>query len=421
MWVVSQIVDLFWVGKLGSQSMAGVGIANIILMFLMSVDMGLIVGVRALIARHVGAADTKSANHVAGQAVLLGAAWGTVVTVSGMFLVGPILRLFGVDSGVAAEGAAYARVMLAGWVPLEVLIFGLYAIQASGDTVTPMVVEAIIRALHVALTPFLVMGYWVFPRLGVSGAALSNIIAQVLGAVAISWVLFRGWSRLRPSARDLRFAPPIVWRILKVGIPALIMSVQGSIGGMLLMKLIVPFGTLAVASHTLASRVEMFLIVPGFGLGAGAGVLVGQNLGAGSPERAKQSAWLAVGIVEAFMLACSIVILLWAERVVGIFSDDPALVALGSTFLRIATAGYMVMAFSSVLQSCIAGAGDTLPNMVISVAGMWAVQLPLAFLLSRVEWIGIYGVRWAMAANLAAWAIAYTAYFCLGRWKHKRI
>jgi Na+-driven multidrug efflux pump len=165
----------------------------------------------------------------------------------------------------------------------------------------------------------------------------------------------------------------------------------------------------------------MFLIVPGFGLGAGAGVLVGQNLGAGRPDRARKGAWLAVSIVEAFMLACSIVVLLWAERVVGLFSADPGLVELGATFLRIATASYMVMAFSSVLQSCIAGAGDTLPNMIISVAGMWAVQLPLALFLSRVEWIGIYGVRWAMAANMAAWAIAYITYFCLGRWKNKRV
>ncbi|OGO36831.1 MAG: hypothetical protein A2147_10105 [Chloroflexi bacterium RBG_16_57_8] len=421
MWVVSQIVDLVWVGRLGSQSMAGVGLANFVLMLLMSVDMGLTVGVRAMIARHVGAGDIKSANHIAGQAILFGATWGALVTVSGLLLIEPVLRLFGVDAAVAAEGTAYARVMLAGWAGLQVLVYGLYAIQASGDTVTPMIVEAGMRTLHIALCPFLVMGYWVFPRLGVSGAALSNVAAQVLGAIAVSWILFSGRSRLRPTARDLRFAPRVMWRLLKVGIPALVTNVQVALGGILLMGFIVPFGTFAVASHTLASRIEMFLLVPGMGLGAGAGVLVGQNLGAGRPERARTGAWLAAGIVEAFMVASSAVILIWAESVVGLFSGDPELIALGSTFLRIATAGYLVMAFAFVMQNSIAGAGDTVPNMIISVAGIWGVQLPLAFLLSRVGGLGIYGVRWAIVASAVALAFAYTTYFCLGRWKTKRI
>jgi putative MATE family efflux protein len=421
LWVVSQITDLIWVGRLGSRSIAGVGIANAVLAMVYSVDMGMIVGVRAMIARCVGAGDTDGANHVTGQAILLGSVWGLLVTTLGAFLAAPMLRVLGTDPAVVDEGAAYLRLMLVGWVGFEVLVMGLYAIQASGDAITPMLIEGAMRTVHVALCPFLVLGLWVFPHFGVRGAALANVIGQSLGALILLLVLFTGYSRLHLRLQDFRLAPRTLWRLLRVGIPAVGMNLQGSLGGIFLMGLVVPFGTMAVAAHSLASRVEMFLSVPGVGLGTGAGVLVGHNLGAGQPKRAVKTAWLALGFVQAFMLACCVVILFWVERIIGVFTSDPGVIALGSTLLRISTAGYLVTALSYVLQNCIAGAGDTVPNMVISIGVIWVVQLPLAFVLPRLANLGIYGVRWAMAANLIVAAIASLIYFTTGRWKTKRI
>ena len=421
LWAVSQVIDMIWVGRLGASAMAGVGMANIVVMLVMSIDMGLIVGVRAMIARYMGAGDVRSASHVAGQAILLGGLWGALITVLGVWLARPVLGLFNLEENVVREGVAYARVFFAGWVGMELLIFGLYCIQASGDTLRPMIVEAAIRGIHLTLCPFLVLGWWVFPQMGVRGAALSNVIAQVIGAVTVMWLLFGGRSRLRPLVNDLRFGPRVVWRVLKIGIPALVMNLQMSVGNIVLMGLIASFGTLAVAGHSVASRLEMFLLVPGMGLGAGAAVLVGHNLGAGCPERAAKGAWLAVVLVEALMLGWCLVILVCAEAVLGLFSADPGLVNLGADFLRIAAVGYLVVTFSAVLQNCIAGAGDTVPNMIISVAGVWVVQLPLALALSRITSLGLYGIRWAMVAGVVAMAIACSAYFGLGRWKSKAI
>jgi putative MATE family efflux protein len=298
---------------------------------------------------------------------------------------------------------------------------GLYSIQSSGDTITPMLIEGAMRTIHIALCPFLVLGLWVFPHLGVRGAALANVIGQSLGAIVVLLVLFTGYSRLRLRLPDFRFAPGTLWRLLRVGIPAVGMNLQASVGGMVLMRLVIPFGTMAVAAFSLASRVEMSLSVPGIGLGTGAGVLVGHNLGAGQPKRAAKTAWLALGFVQTFMLACCIVILFWVERILGVFTSDPAVIALGSTLLRISVAGYLVTALSFVLQNCIAGAGDTVPNMVISIGVIWLVQTPLALVLPRLANLGIYGVRWAMAANLIVAAIASLVYFTTGRWKTKRI
>jgi Na+-driven multidrug efflux pump len=153
----------------------------------------------------------------------------------------------------------------------------------------------------------------------------------------------------------------------------------------------------------------------------GAAVLVGQNLGAGQPGRAERNAWLAAGFAQCIMLAGAVVLLLWAESIIGIFNTEPTLVKMASTFLRIAAAGYLVMGLSSVLGQSISGAGDTLPPMLIGLVTMWVVQLPLAFLLPRLTDLGVYGVRWAMVASVVVGATAIITYFRLGRWKRKEV
>lgn len=420
-YVLSQIVDMVWIGKLGAAAIAGVGIANLVLMLVLAMDFGLVMGVRAMIARHVGAGDIQSANRVAAQGLLMGTGWGMIVMTVGLVASGPLMALFGVESEVLIDGMAYLRVMFAGWVPLVLLVMGLYAFQASGDTLTPLKIEILIRAVHITMCPFLVLGWWGTPRLGVSGAALSNVIAHCLGVFTVMTLLFRGKSRLHLKWKDFRPDPSIIWRILNIGVPALVMNLQRSLGNLILTWLVVPFGTLAVAAHSLTARVEMFLYMPGIGFGLGAGVLVGQNLGAGRPERAEQSAWRATAILEAVMLVCSAAILIWAEPLMTLFTADAELVTLGGEFLRIAVVGYAVIAFVSVLQSCITGAGDTLPNMVISLVLIWLVELPLAYLLSRHTALAVYGLRWSITIYTVVGAVAYTLYFKSGRWKHKKV
>ena len=421
LYVISQVVDMIWIGRLGSSAIAGVGIANMVLMLVMSMDIGIIMGVRAMVSRFVGADDLIAANHVAGQAFILGAAWGTLIMISGISLTGLIMGLFGVEAEVVALGTAYMRIMFAGWIALIILVMGLYVVQSSGDTISPLMIEVLIRILHVTLCPFLVLGLWIFPHMGVRGAALSNVISHCLGSILVLCLLFSGRTRLRLGTKDFRFSFHIILRTLKIGIPVLVMQLQRNFGNLLLTFLTAPFGTLAVAAHSLATRVEMFFLLPGFGFGMGAGVLVGQNLGARQPERAERNAWSAVGALEAFLVAVSLAILLWAEYVMIIFTTDPELVALGSVFLRIATGSYVIIALVIVLQSSITGAGDTLPNMAISVTMIWVIQLPLAFILSRYTVLGVYGLRWAIVVSTFSAAIAYVTYFRLGRWKMKKI
>ncbi|MFC1909614.1 MATE family efflux transporter [Chloroflexota bacterium] len=419
--LLGPVIDMVWVGKLGAAAIAGVGVAGMAVMLITSARMGLTQGTRALVARFIGAEDTDGANHVGQQAFVISSGYVIIVASIGILFAEPIIRLFGLQADVVAEGAAYIRIMFIGSIAMSFRMMAEAIMQASGDTVTPMRITVFYRIFHATLAPFLIFGWWIFPRLGVSGAAMTNVISQSLGGAIGFWILFSGRTRSRLTVRKFRFDLSMILRILKIGVPAAIMTMERTFGNIMLIWLMAPFGTLAVAGHTLIDRIQAVLRMPCMGLGVGAGVLAGQNLGARQPDRAEKSGWLAAGLAEGFTIIASLVILLWAENIIRVFNSEPDVVELASVFLRMHAAAYLVMGFYFVLQHCISGAGDTLPPMLITLLNLWLVQLPLAFVLSRYTNLGMYGVQWAMVVGVITGAAAYIIYFKVGRWKYKKV
>ncbi len=414
-------IDMIWVGKLGAAAIAGVGVSGMVVMLLNSARMGLNTGTRAIIARFVGADDAEGANNVAQQAFVISTVFSVTMAVVGIFLAESILRAFGVEPEVVREGTAYMRIMFVGAVAMSFRMMAEGIMQASGDTVTPMRIAIGFRLLHVALCPFLIFGWWIFPRMGVSGAALTNVISQSLGVSLGLWVLFTGRSRLRLSLRNFRLDPHTIWRIVRIGLPATITGVERTFANVVLVKFIVPFGTAAVAAHAVCERVTNFLHMPAVGFGRGAGVLAGQNLGANQPQRAERSAWMAVGLCTGVMVIGSVVIWFLAEDIVGIFNTEAEVLKITSAFLRIAIGSFLVFGIVMVLSESINGVGDTMVPMVVTLLTMWGMQVPLAYFLPKITPLGVYGVRWAIVTAVVMRAGIYTTYFRLGRWKRKRV
>jgi putative MATE family efflux protein len=418
---VNMILEMVWVGRLGPASIAGVGVSGFIVLLVISVKNGLGNGDRAMVARYVGSGDIVSANRVAGQAFVISAVYAAFVAVISVLFARPILGLFHLGADTAAEGVLYLRIILAGWMTEAFWMTSFSVMQASGDSMTPLKVAVVIRSVNAVLCPFLVLGLWIFPPLGVRGAAITYITATGLGACLCFWFLFTGHTRLRLSLSDFYPDPKIIWRILKIGIPASVSGLGTSFSDLILTSFMVPFGTVALAAHNLLARIELFINTPGMGLGTGASVLVGQNLGAGQPGRATKSGWTAIVLVLSFMLFCIIALLVWAENIIGLFNAEPDLVRTGVSFLKIAVTGYMCMCIVNIMLNCIAGAGDTVVPMVITLGRLWIVLLPLAYLLSRFTNLGVYGVRWAIVISYVVGAAAYLAYFQGGRWKRKKV
>jgi Na+-driven multidrug efflux pump len=213
----------------------------------------------------------------------------------------------------------------------------------------------------------------------------------------------------------------IIWRIVRIGIPNSVMSAQWGLGGILLIAFVVPYGTVAVAAHTLVGNIMGYVAVPSFGLARAAGVLVGQNLGAKQPQRAQRSAWLAVVLAESFILIVAAVVLVWPENLIRIFSPDPEVIRTTALFMRIALASILAWVFSMIFEQSLSGAGDTLPPMLISLLRLWAFTLPLAWFLPHLGNLGVLGIRWAIVAGEVVDAAAFITYFQLGCWMYKKV
>ncbi len=415
------IVDTIWIGKLGSVAMAGVGVATIVVMLVNSLIMGLFTGLRALIARFVGSGETARANHIAQQGLVIGMAFSLTVAVIGYFLAESILKLWNLDPDVVAAGGSYMRIALVGIFTMSFGMMSQNTMQASGDTRTPMVISIGTRLFHIGFCPFLVFGWWIFPELGIRGAALSTVISQGAAGAIGFWVLFNGQTRLRLTLKKFSLDWNIIWRMVKIGIPASINGLHMNLGNVVFMWFISPFGTLAVAGHHLVARLDMFVIMPGMGMGMAAGILAAQNLGAGQPERAEKTVWTAVSWLAGFMVILTMAVYFGSNGIVRIFNNEPEMVDIASKFLRIQAASYLFNGLAMIIMNALNNVGDTLRAMIIDMTNLWGVRILLAYILPRVTTLGVYGVRWAIVGDAISSAIMFLIYLRMGRWKRKKV
>jgi putative MATE family efflux protein len=415
------VIDMIWVGKLGSASVAGVAVSYLLVQLLDAFKMGLDMGTRAMIAHFVGAGDNKMANHVALQGYVVTIGFAIFVGTIGALLAVPILRIMGLAPEAVAEGAPYLRIQFIGIVTMGLIWQNQGTMQFSGDTIGPLKVAIVYRFVHVVLCPFMVFGWWIFPRLGTAGAAYTGIISASVGAAMGLWFLLSGRTRLKLSFRHFRPDAKMIWRIIKIGVPASVTGIERSLGQVVLTRFIAPFGTIATAAHALVLQVTQLINIAGSGLGQGAAVLVGQNLGARQPSQSEKSAWLGVGLYTGVVFLASLVVWFWGKNVIGVFNNEADVLEIGKTFLKIQVLTYLFSGCTVVLQQCLNGAGDTLPVMIVTLLGMLGIQLPLAFLLSRHTGLGVNGTYWAIAIGTIIMAASYTTYFRVGLWKRKKL
>ncbi len=412
---------MIWVGKLGSASVAGGGVAGIIVQLLDSLKMGLDMGTRAMISRFVGNGDIRGATQVALQGYVVTISFAAIVGTLGVIFATPILMMMGLTPEVVAQGAPYLRIQFIGILTMGLVRQNEGTMQASGDTITPMKVAIVYRLFHIVLCPFLVFGWWIFPRLETSGAAYTGIISSCLGAVLGLWFLLTGRTRLRLKFKEFHPDANIIWRIVKIGVPASVTGMQRTFGQLIVTWFVVPFGTIAVAAHSLTQRIDQFINIFGAGLGSASGVQTAQNLGANQPQRAEKSGWLGASLCTIIMVAAAPILWFWGKDIIRIFSNEPSLVEVSYVFLRIQIVSYLVFGYAIALQSCLNSVGDTVPAMLVVLLSIFVVQVPLAFLLSQHTGLGVYGTRWAMVISTVVMALSYILYFRMGAWKRKKL
>jgi len=415
------IIDMIWVGKLGPDAIAAVGVSGMVVMFVMTAMMGVSIGARALIARFIGMKQLMDAVRVARQAFLVSMVFSIFIAAIGIIFSDTILRLLGVESEVLRLGSAYLKIQFCGAVFMSFYMISESIMQSAGDTITPMVIGIFSKLLHIALSPLLIFGWYFVPGMGVVGAALANVASQVIGLTMAFYVLFAGKTHIQLHLKGTRIDFPLMWRILKIGIPGIVMMAQKNLSNLIVMKLIVQYGTMAVAAHTVLQRVEMIFFMAGVGMGSAAGVLAGQNLGAGQPERAKKSGIYAIGIAETFVVIACTLVFIFPATIISIFTQDPELLQITTAFLRIGVVGYLMCGLEPIFLHFFTGVGDTTVPMTFEVGTTWCLLLPMAILIPKINNLGVYGVRWAMALSFVLLTAAYMVYFMMGKWKGKEV
>ena len=414
-------IDMIWVGKLGPMAIAAVGVSGVAVQLVQGAMMGLTQGVRALIARSIGAKDMATANRVAQQAFVVCITYSILMAIIGIFFAEEIVSLVTTNTEIISVGASYLRIQFIGAITMNFRMLMDVIMQASGDSINPMQIAIVFRIVHLALCPFLIFGWWIFPELGVRGAAFTSVISQTLGIILGLRILLGNKSLVKLTFSGFQLDFSIIWRIIRIGFPSAIAGIQRSLSQFILQRFIAPFGAIVLAAYTINQRIEMFFMMPAMSFGMGAGVLVGQNLGAKEVNRAQKSAWLAVFVVEIFMVIVCLGLFIWTTPVIRIFNNDPILDGIARQFIHIAIIGWSVIGFNFVLMNALQGAGDTMPTMIISIVTSWLITMPLAYFLPKVTDWGFIGICWAMALSVIAGAVANVIYFRTGKWKTRRV
>jgi MATE family, multidrug efflux pump len=417
---VFAVVDVFFVSRLGADAIATVGLTESMLSIMYAVIIGLCTGVTAVVARRIGERDLEGAARAAAQAIVLGFAIAIPVGAAGVWFAPRMLALMGGSPGVVAH-ASYTRVVF-GFNVVILMLFLLNAVfRGAGDATVAMRVLWLANAINICLDPCLIFGLGPFPRLGVTGAAVATTTGRGIGVVVQSIVLWRGTKRVQVRRRHLRLEPDVMWTMVRLSGTGVLQSLVATTSWIVLVRTIATFGSIAVAGYTIAIRIVIFALLPAWGLANAAATLVGQNLGAGLPDRAESSVWQTCRYCMIVFAAMTVVILVAAGPLVTAFSDDPAVRGIAASGLRIATLGFVAYALGLVISSALNGAGDVWTPMVINVVSFWLFGVSLAELLARPIGLGPTGVFVAMTVAFVMMAISAAALFRRGRWKLKRV
>lgn len=416
-----RVADMFWVGKLGADALAAITIGENIRWALSGMAMGQGIGGLAVVARRIGEKDEDAANHATLQAILLALTIALVISVVGFVLAEPMLRLLGTEPRVMPEGLSFLRVTFGGLTGFLMVPIVNSLFRGAGEARIALMVRVFAYGLGLLVEPALVFGWGPLPHLGVAGAALSLVGSQWLGFLFQIGVLVSGRARISISPRHLRVDLPLMAQIFRIALPSTIQTTLRSLSRATMLGIVALYGTFAVAAYGVAVRIFMTIFVPGFGLGNAAATLVGQNLGAGKPDRAARSAWVIAAFNGGLMLACAAVIVPFAGQIIGAFNDTPEVVALGTEALRIFAVGYLFSAMGSVIARAFDGAGNTVPAMVINLSTLWGVQIPLAWILSQVAGWGTSGVWAGLSVANVCNGLIFAGWFLRGKWKEREV
>jgi putative MATE family efflux protein len=415
------VVDVFFVGRLGADAVATVGLTESLLSLVFAVAIGLSMSTTAMVARRIGEKDPEDASVAGVQAVILGLSVSLLVGVPSFIFAPRLLQLMGASPQIVATGSSYARIALGGSGAILMLFLNNAIFRGAGDAAIAMRLLWVSNIINLVLDPCLIFGLGPFPRMGVTGAALATFTGRSIGVLYQFYRLGLGTERLPSLARHLRVNLVVLWRLIRVSITGILQFAIAHTSWIGLVRIVSTFGAAALAGYTIAIRILIFLILPSWGLSNAAATLVGQNLGANKPERAESSVWRTGFYNMLFLGSVGAVMIVFAEPAVRLFTHDPDVVPLAASCLRILSYGNIGYAYGMVMLQAFNGAGDTITPTWVNLFGFWFLEIPLAYWLAIPMNLRSNGAFFSIVIAECSIAAAGIILFKRGRWKQQKI
>lgn len=415
---VFALVDIFFVGRLGKEAITTVGLTESVITIVYSVAIGLSTAATATVARRVGEKNNDAAAQAGVQSLIISLAVTVFLSIIGIIFAPQILEMMGAEASVVKNGAIFTRIMLggSGVIMLLFLINGIF--RGAGNAAIAMRSLWLASFLNIVLCPLFIYGFnW-----GLPGAAIATTIGRGVGVLYQCYYLFRGNSVVRILPKHLKVDMPLIRSMLRIAWPATFQFLIASGSWIVLARLVaVTGGTEASAGYQIAIRNIVFFILPAWGLSNAAATLVGQNLGAGQPERAEQSVLLAVKYNIIFMGLVMLLFLFCSPWIIQFFTKGALERYYGALSLQIIGAGYIFYGIGMVMMQAINGAGDTRTPTIINFAGFWLFQIPFAYFLAKGLNMGPKGAFIAVPVAEVLIAIAAYIVFKRGKWKTVKV
>ncbi|TRZ42313.1 MATE family efflux transporter [Robertkochia solimangrovi] len=415
------LVDIIYVSRVSTNAVATIGLTESVITLVYALAIGLSMAATAVVARRVGEKDFEGANITTVQVIILGVMISVVIGVLGFLYPREILELMGGEPELIEEGFGYTQILI-GFNITIVMLFLINAVfRGAGDASLAMYTLILSNGLNIVLDPIFIFGFGPIPEMGVKGAAVATTIGRGTAVLFQCYLLFRGSKRIHLTLARIRLNTVIMFKLVKVSLGGIGQFLIGTSSWVFLMRIMSEFGSEALAGYTIAIRVLVFTLMPAWGMSNAAATLVGQNLGAGKPDRAERSVWVTGKYTAFFMCGVSVFYLVFSDELMRFFSDGQEVIRYGSLSLKIIAAGYIFYAYGMVLTNAFNGAGDTRTPTVINLIAFWFFQLPFAYLVAIVLSKGPVGVFIAITLAESLIALLALVWFRKGAWKSVQV
>lgn len=416
------IADIFFVSKLGPDAIATVGITESLLTIVYAIGMGLSMATTAMVSRRIGEKKPYRASVAAVQSIIIASAISLIIGIPGMFFAKDLLRLMGANANIISEGSSYATILLGSNIIIMLLFIINSVFRSSGDAAISMRVLLLANGANILLDPLLIFGLGPIPAMGIKGAAIATTIGRSIAVIYQFYVLFKGNGRIKIYKKALQLNVKVMLDLIKISIGGIVQSIIAHSSWLFMIRIIAIFGSTALAGYTIAIRIIIFVLLPSWGISNAAATLVGQNLGAGKPDRAEKAVW-ATGYLNMILLGIvSIVFLINPHFFIRIFIDNEDVINTGAQGLRIISIGFVFYAMGMVMVQAFNGAGDTRTPTYINILCFWIIEIPVAYYLANYfNNMNESGVYTAIIIAESIMTIIAMWLFKKGKWKSQKV